>query len=130
MNTRQRNLWPSRAIPVLLAAGMLSLAGCASTPPRVDEIAAAEQAIRNAEGSNAGAHAPAELRRAREKLARARAAQEDHEAETAEMWAEQALVDAQLAEQIAEARKAEKLAQEIADGVNALRRELERGGRS
>lgn len=127
---RQRNPGPRHAATAVLAAALLALAGCASTPEPVDDIAAAEQAIRNAEGSDAGAHAAAELRRAREKLSRARAAQQDREYEDAEMWAEQALVDAQLAEELAEARKAERLAQEIADSVNALRRELERGGRS
>ena len=130
MNTKQLFRARRGALAVTLAASVLALSACASTPPPVDEIAAAEQAIRNAEGSDAGAHAPAELRRAREKLARARAAQDEHEEEAAETWAEQALVDAQLAEEIAEARKAEKLAQEIADSVNALRHEIERGGRS
>src|SRR5688572_26799532 len=88
---------------VMIGAGMVvGLAACASGPAPEAELAAAEVAVEDAEEANAAAQAPGPDELARDKLERAREAMDDGENLEARRLAEQALVDAQLAE--AEAR--------------------------
>lgn len=104
----------------VLVCGLLA-AGCAGKPPPSAEMRAAELAVGEAEEAEARANAPTELQRAREKLARARQAVEDEQMETGRRLAEQALVDAQLAEAKSRAATAEANLQEIQQGMSQLR---------
>lgn len=107
----------------LCAAIMLSVAGCATTPIPNEKIAVAKAAVQRAEQSGAPEFAPVEMASARDKLARAEKAAADREAQPANQWAEQANVDAQLAEATAQQKRSRKAAMENDANLQALRQE-------
>lgn len=113
------NRSPSNTV---VAGAMLLLSACASAPDKAVEapLAQAERAVACAVEGNAAAFAAAELRTSRTKLSKAKAARHMGDAERARRLAEQALVDAQVAESKAKASDAEQRA-------NAMRRPAERG---
>ena len=108
--------------PSLLLASLL-LAACSSVPPPQEQLAAADLAVREADEAEAGAHAAAPLRRARDKLEQARAALQAKEHLAARRLAEQALVDAQRAEAEARAAVAGGSLEEMQRGIEDLRRQ-------
>jgi len=78
--------------------GVLILAACASTPPApTANLQAAQRAISTAEGAEAGRYAPAELSEARTRLASADAAIREQRMITAERFADESRVEAELA---------------------------------
>ena len=102
--------------------------GCsASEPPRA-ELEQADAALRRAAESQATRYAPAEMRRARAKVAGAREAYAEGEYEEAELLAEQAAVDAELAAAKAEAQAAKQVALEAERDIDALRQKAEGAG--
>jgi DNA repair ATPase RecN len=105
------------------AAALWMLAACASTPIPNDKIAVAKQSLQRAEQSGAPEFAPVELAAARDKLNRAEKAAADHDGEPATVLAEQANVDAQLAEATAMQQKSHKAASEFDASMQALRAE-------
>ena len=86
-------------LALLLVAG---LAACASVPPPESELGKADLALRKAEQADAAHYAPLEMRTARTKLESARAAMRDKENLRARRLAEQAKLDALLAETTAQ----------------------------
>lgn len=112
--------------PVILFFFIL-LGGCASTEVApVEKISTVEKAIQEARESNATVSAPLELRHAEDKLNEAKAAMKEEEFEKARLLADEALIDANLAEATARSEKAKKTTQEIQDDIDTLRREVER----
>ena len=105
------------------AALALCVAGCASTPIPNEKIAVAKSSVARAEQSGAPEFAPVEMAAARDKLARAEKAAADKEAQPATQLAEQANVDAQLAEATAQQHKSHKAASEFDASMQALRQE-------
>lgn len=89
-------------------------------------MSTADLAIREANDRTASQHAPLDLRLAREKLDKARAAVDAEQYDRAERLADQALVDAQVAEAKARAAKATENLQQTEQNIEALRREAER----
>jgi hypothetical protein len=89
-----------------------TLAACSSAPPPEAEMSAAQTAVTAAEQADAAQYAPSDLDRARDKLLRAQAAIQEEENEQARRLAEQALVDARLAEARARAETAQQLRSE------------------
>ncbi len=81
-------------LPVLV---LLAMTACSGTPAPIDALAAADLAVRKAEVT-AATDAGAGLRQARAKLDAAQLAMQADQPETARRLAEQALVDAQVAE--------------------------------
>ena len=78
--------------------GVLLLAACASTPPAPSaSMQAAQRAISQAEGAEAGRYAPTELSEARAKLASADTAAAEQKMTLAERFAEESRVEAELA---------------------------------
>jgi hypothetical protein len=100
-----------------------TVAGCASTPGPLEKIAVAKAAVQRAEQSGAPELAPVELATARDKLNRAEKAAADHDAEPATMLAEQANIDAQLAEAKADEQHSHKAAADFDSSMQALRTE-------
>jgi len=82
--------------------------------------------VERAEQSGAPEFAPVELAGARDKLQRAEKAAADHDAQPATMLAEQANVDAQLAEATAQEHKSHKAEMELEASLQALRQESTR----
>jgi hypothetical protein len=111
---------PCAAAAVVVVAG---LTACGTTSPPREELAAADLAVREADEAEAGTHAPAPLRRARDKLDEARAAMQAEEYVRARRLAEQALVDAQLAQAEARSAIAQNQVSEMRESIDDLRRE-------
>jgi hypothetical protein len=101
----------------------LGLAACASTPIPNEKIAVAKASVQRAEQSGAPELAPVEMAAARDKLARAEKAAADRNAEPATELAEQANVDAELAEATARQQRSHKAAVEFDASMQALRAE-------
>ena len=108
------------------AVAVLSLAACASTPIPNEKIAVAKASVQRAEQAGAPELAPVELATARDKLARAEKAAVDHNAPPADMLADQANVDARLAEATATQQRSHKAALEFDESMQALRQESTR----
>jgi hypothetical protein len=102
---------------------LVGLSACASTPIPNEKIAVAKASVQRAEQSGAPELAPLELATARDKLARAEKAVADHDAEPATDLAEQANIDAQLAEATANQQRSHKAAMEFDASMQALRSE-------
>jgi hypothetical protein len=105
------------------AAIAIGLAACASTPIPNEKIAVARASVQRAEQSGAPELAPVEMATARDKLARAERAAADREAQPATLWAEQANVDARLAEATAEQQRSQMAAMEFDASMQTLRSE-------
>jgi hypothetical protein len=104
------------------------VAGCASAPVPSEQLAVADHAIEQAEKAGAAQSAPTELALAHEKVGRARTLAQSHSGKPgdAQRLAEQATVDAHLAEAKTQAAKADKSVAELEESLRALREEAER----
>ena len=101
----------------------LAIVACATAPPPVENLTIAKTSIDRAEQAHAAQFAQVELTAARAKLAAAQAAADKHDAQVAARMADQADVDAQLAESTARARQQEQLASEMDASLRDLRNE-------
>lgn len=108
------------------AATVVVLAACASNPVADEKIAVAKASVLRAEGSGAPEFAPVELASARDKLVRAEKANTDRDRQPASLLAEQANIDAQLAEATAQQQRSHKAAMEFDTSMQALRDESTR----
>ena len=103
------------------------LTGCADkVPPPTRQITLATQAIAQAEGSGAFESAPMELKSARDKLSLAQRAMEKEDNLKAGRLADEAMIDANLAEAKARSAKAQKTVEELKENIRALREEVDR----
>lgn len=96
--------------------------GCSHNNVRSnDNIARAEAAVQNAQRSGAYEYAPLDIKNAQDRLAEAReSARSDHHVK-ASWLADEASVNARLAEKKADAEKAKRAANDMRETVNALR---------
>ncbi|MFH1701903.1 MAG: DUF4398 domain-containing protein [Nitrospirota bacterium] len=92
----------------------------------LEKITTVKKAIDTARESNAIINAPLELKLAEDKLEKAKAAINEEEFEMARRLADEALIDAKLAEAKSRSERAKKLEQEMRNSIDTLRRELER----
>ena len=107
----------------MACAALAAAAACATTPIPNEKIAVAKASVQRAEQSGAPELAPVEMAAAREKLARAEHAAAARDAVPANLLAEQANVDARLAEATAQQQRAHKAAMEFDTSMQALRNE-------
>src|SRR3984885_10161148 len=114
----------------LCAMIALSAAAYASSPIPAEKIAVAKAEVQRAEQSGAPEFAPVEMAAARDKLARAERAAADRAAIPANQLAEQADVDARVAEATAQQQRARKAATEFDASMQALRNESMRATQS
>ena len=108
------------AIYCAIAFGIVA---CASAPMPVEKLTVAKTSIERAEQAQAAQFAQVELTSARNKYAAAQAAADKHDAEVAARMADQADVDAQLAESTARAKQQEQLVGEMDNSLRDLRNE-------
>jgi predicted lipid-binding transport protein (Tim44 family) len=108
-------------LSMLLSLGALSL-GCAAPRSSTRAVSQAELAVNDATVNEADAYAPVDVRLAREKLDRAQAAYDGGDYDRARRLAEEALVDAQLAEARAENESASADARALESDVEVLHR--------
>jgi hypothetical protein len=109
-----------------IALSGIATAAYASNPVPDETIAVAKAAVQRAEQSGAPQAAPVELASARDKLARAEKANADHRAKPAIALADQATIDAQVAEATAQKERAAKAAAEFDASMATLRQESNR----
>jgi hypothetical protein len=109
-----------------IALSLIATAAYASNPVPDESIAVAKAAVQRAEQSGAPEAAPVELASARDKLARAEKANADHRAKPAIALADQATIDAQVAEATAQKERAAKAAAEFDASMATLRQESNR----
>jgi hypothetical protein len=121
MDTRHLN-----SLGAAIALSLIVTAAYASNPVADETIAVAKAAVERAEQSGAPQAAPVELASARDKLARAEKANADHRAKPAIALADQATIDAQVAEARAQKERAAKAAAEFDANMATLRQESNR----
>jgi outer membrane murein-binding lipoprotein Lpp len=110
------------------AAGIaLLIGGCSAHRKPVAAVAKAELAVKQADESAAPRYAELDLKLAREKLAKAKERLEDDDHKEARWLADEALVDAQLAEVKAESAEARAAAVETRSSIEVIRNEANRG---
>ena len=124
MASRKVSLRPQMAVPLL--CGGLIISGCSAGQPPLGTLSQAELAVQQADKSTASVYAPLELQTARDQVNEAKRAMAAKEYEEARRFADQALVNAQLAEAKAGAGKARAAAEELRKSIQTLRAELER----
>jgi chromosome segregation ATPase len=110
----------------LWCAIAFGIVACASAPMPSDKLAVAKSAVERAEQAQAAQFAQVELTTARNKLAAAQAAADKHDADVAARMADQAEVDAQLAEYTARAKQQEQLVDQMDAGLRDLQNEAQR----
>lgn len=125
MNTLTHSRWlrPGTAV---LAATVLTLGACATTPVPTEQLAVTTAAVAHAVSAGGQELAPTEMGAARDKLVRAHLAVAAKDNGQALRLAQQAQVDAQLAESKAEAQKARKAEAELLEAARVLREEMAR----
>lgn len=119
---------PHRKVWLLLVIGALMLAGCATGKQEEirTKISNAEMMIQRAEQNEAEEYAPLQIKLAQERLEEARQHLEEDDYVEADQKADEALMDARLAEAKAQAQKAKLQAQDKEDSVKTLREEIDR----
>jgi hypothetical protein len=113
-------------ITFALLAVTAGVAAYAANPVTDEKIAVAKASLDRAEQSGAPQAAPVELATARDKLARAEKANVDHHPKPAALLADQANIDAQVAEAMALQAHSRKAATEFDTSMQALRQESTR----
>ena len=109
-----------------LLAVTAGVAAYAANPIADEKIAVAKASLDRAEQSGAPQAAPVELATARDKLARAEKENVDHHPKPASLLADQANIDAQVAEAMAMQARSRKAATEFDTSMQALRQESTR----
>jgi septal ring factor EnvC (AmiA/AmiB activator) len=118
-------LYPMLGIILTLAA-VIFMTGCASTPAPTEQMAISRAAVGNASSAGSNEFAPLLFKSATEKMDGAERALADKNYELARQLAEQAQVDAQLAEATTRSVKAQKAADALQEDSRVLRQEIDR----
>lgn len=133
MNTHRLGLYRVISSIVVILAAAVAISGCAGTSSKKEDMSLANEQISIARSDvsnaiNAGGNefAPLQVRSAMDKIGNAEQAMRAKEYSRARQLAEQARVDAQLAESMARAAKAQRAADELREGRRILREELVR----
>lgn len=109
----------------LVAGAALALAACANDiPAPTEQVTLSDNIIRNAENAGAVQYSPVELNMAREKLEAARREMQDENNAEARRLAEQAEVDARLAELRSRTQTTKDAVAAVQASIDTLRREL------
>jgi hypothetical protein len=110
---------------VFLMTGSLALAACANeVPPPNSQVTLSDSIIRDAESAGAVQYAPVELNTAREKLEAARREMQDENNEKALRLAEEAELDARLAQLRSRTKTTRDAAAAIQASIDTMRREI------
>jgi hypothetical protein len=110
--------------PLFAALAVLALAGCAADPAPNEQIRLTEQALVQAKAVGATAEDVPEMKLAEEKFARAQGNMADQSYKHARMRAEQAELDARLAEAKVLTLKSEEQLNVLNTRITRLRKQL------
>ncbi len=114
------------SIPTLGIGIAIFVAGCASVPPPTEQMAVSKAAVARASNTDTNEFAPLELQSAKDKLARAERAMAQENYQLAKQLAEEAQVDAKLAEAKSQSAKTQKAARDSQESIRVLREEINR----
>ena len=110
--------------PLFAALAVVALAGCAADPAPNEQLRLTEQALEQARAVGATADDMAELKQAEDKLAQALADMADESFKDARMQAEQAELDARLAEARVLTQKSQEQLNVLNTRISRLRKQL------
>ena len=110
--------------PFFVALAVTALAGCAADPVPNEQLRLTEQALEQARAVGVSADDTAELKQAKSKLAQARADMLDGSYKDARMQAEQAELDARLAEARVLTQKSQEQLNVLNTRIARLRKQL------
>ena len=102
----------------------LMLSACASDPAPNEQLRLTEQALSQVKALGVSAEQSTSLRLAEEKLALAQTAMQDEDYKQARVYAEQAELDARLAEAEHLTEKSQQQLAELSNAINRLRKQL------
>jgi hypothetical protein len=102
------------------------ISACATVPAPTEQMAVSKVAIANAVSAGGAEYAPVEMRSAQDKMDGANRAMGKEDYDNARRLAEEAQVDARLAEKKAHSAKAQKAAMVMQDDIRVLRDEINR----
>ena len=112
---------------IIVCFAALTVAGCASKGVMpLKSISDAETAIKLAKESSATINAPLDIRIAEEKLQKAREAAKREDFISAERLAEQAAIDARVAEVKSQTKKVKQMENDLRDSIETLQNEVNR----
>ncbi len=117
---------PKASPPLISVAIALTIAGCASVAPPIEQMAVSKAAVNYASSAGGNEFAPVMLKSAMDKMDAAERAMTEENYVQARQLAEQAQVDAQLAAATARSTKAQKAAAALQEGNRVLRQEIDR----
>lgn len=109
-----------------IAGMVLFMTGCASMPPPIEQIAVSRASVTRAASVGGNEFAPVELKSATEKMNAAEQALADRDYVKAQRLAEQAQVDAKLAETKTALAKAQLAVRNAEESNRVLRQEIYR----
>lgn len=110
----------------IAVAVAIFMAGCASNPGPVNQMAMSRAAVSNADSAGGNEFAPLLLKSAVDKMDGAERAMANKDYARAKLLAEEAQVDADLAAAAARSGKAKKAADAIQEDNRVLRKEIDR----
>ena len=110
--------------PLFAALAVLALAGCAADPAPNEQMRLTEQALEQARAVGANAEDIAELKQAEDKVARASSEMTEGSYKDARMLAEQAELDARLAEARVLTLKSQEQLNVLNTRITRLRKQL------
>ena len=113
--------------PFFAALAVVALAGCAADPAPNEQIRLTQQALEQASAVGANADESPELKLAEAKFARAQGSMADESYKNARMRAEQAELDARLAEAQVLTRKSQEQLNVLNTRITRLRKQLQLG---
>jgi hypothetical protein len=120
-----KNLY--KLVSPLAAVLLLAIAGCSSMKtPATADVAVSKAAVDNAVSAGGAEFAPVEMNAAREKMRLANAAMAAKDYPLAMELANQAQVDAKLAQSKASSAKAQAAADALQEDIRVMREELNR----
>ena len=115
---------------ILCGATLILTAGCSSLKtPATADVAVSKAAVENAADAGGAQFAPVEVNAARQKMALANKAMASKDYKQAAEFANQAQVDAKLAQSKANSTKAQAAADALQDDIRVLREELDRNSK-
>ncbi|MET0613345.1 MAG: DUF4398 domain-containing protein [Pseudomonas caspiana] len=113
--------------PLFAALALLALAGCAADPAPIEQMRLTEQALEQAKAVGATADEVPQMKLAEDKYNRAKGSMADQSFRNARMRAEQAELDARLAEARVLTEKSQEQITQLDTRLNRLRKQLGEG---
>ena len=110
----------------IVAVAAILIAGCASNPGPIEQMATSRAAVSSANSAGANEYAPIQLKLAMDKMSGAERAMANQDYVLARQLAEEAQADAQLAGAAARSAKAQKAADAVQEDSRVLRQEIDR----